>query len=92
MKPLSVRKNELLAACEIQRQMIGLEWGLVQLHFYRLQGAVQRIPKAWKWAAPLLGFIMARGLRRTPRRAGWIPPKWVILSALWQGWRLWRKR
>ena len=92
MKSLSARKEELLMACDIQRQMLRLEWSVIQVHVHRIQGACQRIPRAWKWLTPVVGFLLARRSRRGSRSAGWATAKWVILYQLWEGWRRWRKR
>jgi hypothetical protein len=94
MKPPSARKEELLAVCDIQRQMLQLEWGLVQVHVQRIQATCcRKIPAACKWLAPVLGFLIARRLRgaRAPRSVNWAPAKVLILYKLWQGWRWWRR-
>ena len=91
MKALATRKAELLLACDLQRQMLELEWGLIQLRLQGIRGVCQKLPATWTWLAPVLGILMARQLRRAPRRVSWAPAKWLILYKLWQAWRLWRK-
>lgn len=92
MKSIAAQKEELLLACQIQRETLQLEWNLLQYRWNRFQSASRLVPQAFKWAAPVLGFLIARGLGRSVGTAGGKLSKAVLLYKAWQWGRLLLKR
>lgn len=93
MSDLIRHKEELIATCELEREMVRVQVGVVKLHLSRAQDRLMRFPRAWKWLAPMAGLLVARRLRRSgkPRMAG-RPMKWLIGYKLLDLWLHRRRR
>ena len=94
MKPLAARKQELRVACALQREMLRLEWRLIEVKIGRWQGYWRKVPKALPLLAPVVGFVMARRWR-SPARTGSRSnrsSRLLLLYQAWQWWRLLRRR
>lgn len=94
MKPLAERKQELLVACAIQREMLQLEWRLIQVKVDRWQGYWRKVPQALPFLAPAVGWFMARRWKHSSRShpPSGKPSKLFLLYQAWQWWRLLRRR
>lgn len=84
---LTERKLKLLAACDLQREMIALELGALKYRLFTFKGAFYYLPKLLWVAAPLAGLLAARKARR---RGGFLTKGVLLVTAVRKGWKIWR--
>jgi hypothetical protein len=82
---LQIRKQELLAESTVNRHVLRLETGSIQLRLERFKLGWWQT--GWKFAAPLAGFLVARKFKAADGlfRKGSLAL--LILRKLWQLWR-----
>lgn len=86
LKAIQARKHELLLESELNRQVLRVECGKLAFkaeQFRRGYGWAQR---AWTWAAPLAGFLLAR---KRGKAAGAFAKGSFLFTALRAGWKAW---
>ena len=72
LSALRDRKRELLVESELNRQLLRVEVGRIRFQTERLKRGYGWAHGAWKWVAPIAGFLFARALgslattRRSP--------------------------
>jgi len=86
LKQLQVRKRELLLESDLNRQVLRVELGNLSFRVRRFQRGYDWASTAWKWAAPLAGFLFARKFGKT---AGVFAKGSLLLTALRAGWKAW---
>lgn len=87
------RQRELLLESELNRQAFRVEFGRVRCRVEQYRRGFQWAQDAWRWAAPLAGFLVAR---RLAKRTSGIFAKGSRLATLarsaWKIWDIWRSR
>ena len=86
LKELQVRKRELLMESELNRQVLCIEYGNLAIEAGRLRRGYEWAQRAWTWAAPLAGFLLAR---KRGKAAGVFAKGSLLVTALSTGWKLW---
>jgi hypothetical protein len=87
LNSLAEQKMRLLASCDVQREMISLELGALRYRVSHFKGAYSHLPKFFLIAAPIVGYLAARKVRRT----GGLLTKGVLLwTAARRGLKIWR--
>lgn len=84
---LQERKLRLIAACDLQREMIDLELGAINYRLAAIKRTCLRVPKLWLLAAPVAGFLATRRVR--PKRSV-LAKGLLVWTAARKGWKLWR--
>jgi len=89
LKELQARKRELLLESELNRQVLRVEVSRIRCRvdlYRRRYGWAQ---SAWKWAAPVAGFLLARKFKKT---AGAFAKGSMLLGAARSLWGYWTSR
>ena len=86
LKTLQARKHELLLESEMNRQVLRIEYGNLAIEAGRLRRGYGWAQRAWTWAAPLAGFLLAR---KRGKAAGAFAKSSLLVTALSTGWKLW---
>ena len=89
LKQLQARKRELLLESDLNRQVWRVEVGRLCLRAEKFQRGFDWASSAWKWAAPVAGFLVARKLKRT---AGAFAQGSLLTTALKTAWKFWQAR
>ena len=89
LKKLQVRKRELLLESELNRQVFRLEVGRLRFRAEKFQRGFDWASNAWKWAAPVAGFLVARKFKKT---AGAFAQGSLLTTALSTAWKFWQSR
>lgn len=85
LKLLADRKRQLLLESQIHRQVTTLELEMLKIRLDRARGGLLALPRLWKVALPVAGFILASRLKR----GAWFFTKGTVkLMALFKAWRL----
>ena len=87
MKPLEERRRDLLMESELNRQVLRLELQHLQMRFDKVRDTWLR--NAWRWAAPLAGFFVARKFTKT---SGLFARGSLLAMLLGRAWEFWRSR
>src|SRR5262249_43690705 len=87
MKSLQDRKHDLLTESEINRHVLRLELQQTHMRFEQICLSWQK--HAWKFAAPLAGFLLARKFKKTP---GFVAKGSLVVMALSKLWNFWQER
>ena len=86
LRALQARKRELLLESELNRQLLRVECANLAFHAGRFQRGYGWAQRAWTWAAPLTGFLLAR---KRGKAAGAFAKSSLLVTALSTGWKLW---
>jgi hypothetical protein len=86
LKSLQARKHELLLESELNRQVLRIEFANLALEAGRLRRGYGWARRAWNWAAPLAGLLLAR---KRARAAGAFGKGSLLIAALSAGWKVW---
>ena len=86
IETLQARKRELLLESDINRQVLQLEADQIRFDVKRWKQSYGWVPSAWKWAALMAGFLMARRFKRARSLGAKGSMVWMFIRKLWQAW------
>ena len=86
LRALQARKRELLLESELNRQLLRVECANLAFHAGRFQRGYGWAQRAWTWATPLAGFLLARKQRKA---TGVFAKGSLVFTALRAGWKVW---
>jgi hypothetical protein len=86
LKEIQLRKRELLLESEMNRQVLRVEAGRLRLWSEQFRRGYGWANNAWKWSAPLAGFLLARRFKKS---AGLFAKGSLLLSILTAAWKAW---
>ena len=92
--------RELLLESELNRQAFQVEYGRVRFRIEQYRRGYYWVHEAWRWAAPVAGFFLARRLAGGSFGKGLFgkgffaqSSRWATLArAAWKIWETWRNR
>jgi hypothetical protein len=87
MKALQDRRHELLVESELNRQVLRLEFQQIQARVGQVRQSWRQ--HAWKWAAPIAGFLFAR---RFAKAGGFFAKGSLVVMLLGKLWNFWQSR
>ena len=88
LKQLQTRKRDLLLESELNRQVLRVEVGRMRLRAERFQRGYGWAHTAWKWAAPVAGFFVARKFKKTANVFAGGSLLATVLRTLWKVWEV----
>ena len=86
LSALRDRKRELLVESELNRQLLRVEVGRIRFQTERLKRGYGWAHGAWKWVAPIAGFLFARKLNKTGGAFAKGSSLLTAFGALWKAW------
>ena len=89
LRQLQTRKRELLLESELNRQVLRVEAGKLLVRAEQFKRGYGWANSAWKWAAPLAGFLLARRFKKT---AGVFAKGSLLVTVLGTLWKWWEAR
>jgi len=87
LKAIQARKHELLLESELNRQVLRVECANIAIEAGRFRRGYEWVQRAWTWAVPLAGFLLAR--KRKTKGAGAFTKGSLLFTALRGGWKVW---
>ena len=88
LKQLQARKRDLLLESELNRQALRVELGRMRFRAEQFQRGYGWAYTAWKWVAPLAGFLMARRFKKTASVFAKGSLLATVLRTLWKFWEV----
>lgn len=86
LKAIQARKHELLLESELNRQVLRVECANIAIEVGRFRRGYEWAQRAWTWAVPLAGFLLAR---KKTKATGTFAKGSLLLTALRAGWKVW---
>ena len=86
LKELQTRKRDLLVESDLNRQVLRVEVEKLRFRAEQFRRGYGWAQNAWKWGAPVAGFLLARRFKRT---AGAFAKGSLLVNLVQTIWRLW---
>jgi hypothetical protein len=83
----NARKRALVIESELNRQVLRVELGRIRLQTERIKHGYGWAHGGWKWAVPIVGFLLAKKFKQAP---GLFAKSSLVMSALGGLWKVWQ--